>query len=104
MSTTRILSLTLKRKYFDAILRGEKQIEYRKIKPYWVTRLWNKHYDLIRFTNGYSKDSEWFEIMCNGITIMNIKDWESNEGNPVAVIARALGTIVNRGNIKAKAL
>lgn len=37
----RILNLTLKKKWFDMILSGEKKEEYREIKLYWVTRLIN---------------------------------------------------------------
>lgn len=35
----RILHLTLKKKWFDMILSGEKKEEYRKITPYWTQRL-----------------------------------------------------------------
>ena len=34
-----ILHLTLKKKWFDMILSGEKTEEYREIKPYWIKRL-----------------------------------------------------------------
>lgn len=33
------LQLTLKKKWYDMILSGEKKEEYREIKPYWGTRL-----------------------------------------------------------------
>jgi hypothetical protein len=33
------LRLTLKKKWFDMILSGEKKEEYREIKEYWVRRL-----------------------------------------------------------------
>lgn len=33
------LHLTLKRRWFDMIESGEKRIEYREIKPYWINRL-----------------------------------------------------------------
>ena len=35
------LKLTLTRKWFDMILRGEKKEEYREIKPYWEQRLYH---------------------------------------------------------------
>lgn len=37
--TERILYLTLKKRWFDMILYGEKKEEYREIKPYWINRL-----------------------------------------------------------------
>lgn len=33
------LQLTLKKKWYDMILSGEKTEEYRDLKPYWATRL-----------------------------------------------------------------
>ena len=33
------LHLTMKRRWFDMIESGEKLIEYREIKPYWINRL-----------------------------------------------------------------
>ena len=53
----KILHLNLYRKYFDAILKGEKTIEYRDITPYWSRRLEGRHYDVIQFRNGYRKDA-----------------------------------------------
>ncbi len=41
----KILKLTLKKKWFDLILSGDKKEEYREIKPYWVRRLF-QHYEI----------------------------------------------------------
>ena len=41
----RTLKLTVKRKWFDKILSGEKIEEYREIKPYWVNRLMTWYYE-----------------------------------------------------------
>ena len=59
------LKLTLKKKWFDMILCGEKKEEYREYKPYWITRLMNlgpegvfmsyKNFDYVEFTNGYGR-------------------------------------------------
>jgi len=62
MSNPKILHLTIKKKWFDLILSGEKKEEYREIKDYWTTRLVGKKYDLIRFKNGYAKDAPSFDI------------------------------------------
>lgn len=61
------LQLTLKKKWFDMILSGEKKEEYRDIKPYWIARmhfdLWNtKPFDAVKFTNGYGKNAPTFTI------------------------------------------
>lgn len=87
----KILHLTLKKMWFDLIKSGVKTEEYREIKPYWAMRLCNKtmfdihdgkviiyrsliiktlkHFDTIRFTNGYGKNAPSFDIECLGISI-----------------------------------
>lgn len=39
MENTKTLHITLKKKWFDMILSGEKKEEYREIKEYWINRL-----------------------------------------------------------------
>ena len=64
-----MLTLPIKKKWFDMILSGEKREEYRENKPYYTTRfrhLWQGSligYSAerqIRFRNGYAKDSPAF--------------------------------------------
>lgn len=91
---TKILHLTLKKKWFDLIASGEKKEEYREIKAYWVKRLldnfnWDetknpiklnrgsysvKPFNIIQFKNGYSKDAPTIKLEFVGIVI--------DEGNP----------------------
>lgn len=73
-----MLTLPIKKKWFDMILSGEKQEEYREIKPYYDSRFYhikatptekketdsiaefNIHIETIKeviFRNGYSKNS-----------------------------------------------
>ena len=42
MSEKKVLSLVLEKKWFKKIVSGEKTEEYRKIKPYWASRLVNQ--------------------------------------------------------------
>ncbi|MBA7650328.1 hypothetical protein ES703_58131 [subsurface metagenome] len=55
----KILYLTVHRKWYDLILTGQKAVEYRECKPYWIKRLFNefpskpKVFDEIHFRNGY---------------------------------------------------
>lgn len=62
-----MLTLPIKRKWFNLILSGEKTEEYRERKPYYTARfrtLW-EHAGIdgvqdprqVRFRNGYSNDS-----------------------------------------------
>ena len=63
-----MLTLPIKKKWFDMILSGEKKEEYREVKPYYITRFRNvwgypepwKEIHTIRFRNGYSKNSPSF--------------------------------------------
>ena len=68
-SKATVLHLTLKKQWFDLIKSGEKKEEYRAIKPYWDSRLSNRHYDLVKFRNGYGKDAPWLLLECRGICI-----------------------------------
>lgn len=94
-----VLHLTLKKKWFDMILSGEKKEEYREIKEYWLKRLCfdiqaeypydietillslsevNKRNDLsfkfknyshVMFKNGYDRTSPYMLIELNKISI-----------------------------------
>jgi len=55
-----ILHLSIKKEPFEVMVTGEKDIEVRKISTWIDSRLFNKngskkHYDLVKFTNGYGK-------------------------------------------------
>lgn len=69
-----VLHLTLKKKWFDMILSGEKKEEYREMKPYWHKRLSNKRFDVIQFRNGYSKVARTMTVevkeICTGLGIL----------------------------------
>lgn len=61
------LKLTLHRQWFDDIASGSKKIEYREIKPYWITRLEGKTFDEVHFRNGYNTNAPFMRIECLGI-------------------------------------
>ena len=65
----KVLHLNLYRKYFDQILNKEKVIEYRNITPYWSKRLEGRHYDVIKFRNGYRKDAPEMVVEYKGMYI-----------------------------------
>lgn len=80
-----MLTLPIKKKWFNMIISGEKTEEYREIKPYYDTRFINlmglpkgelpdvkfllrkvetrKRFDIM-FRNGYSKDSPYIICEC----------------------------------------
>lgn len=90
----KVLTLTISKQWFDMIVSGEKNEEYREIKKYWVSRLVNQHaesgdvlfdefggycrvigkleyktYTHVIFINGYRKDSPRIEKKIESITI-----------------------------------
>ena len=68
----RILKMTIKREFFDAIRSGSKKKEYRDYSPYWKSRLTNmdktgkmldmRGYDIVRFRNGYNPNSPVMDV------------------------------------------
>ena len=67
----KVLHLNLYHKYFDQILKGEKTTEYREVTPYWSKRLEGRHYDVIKFKNGYRKDAPEMLVEFKGVGIVN---------------------------------
>lgn len=60
-----LLTLPIKRKWFDMIVSGEKKEEYRDIKPYYTSRFpstFDSFY--VMFRNGYSKNSPSCIALC----------------------------------------
>lgn len=114
------LHLTLKKKWFDLILSGEKKEEYREIKDYWAKRLVEpmfhrmetyltpdfydeemnpycfKKFDAIQFTNGYSATSPSFIIECKSIKFGKGKSEWGAPDEQVFIIS--LGKILERKN------
>ena len=78
----RVLHLTLKKKWFDMILAGEKKEEYRELKKYWHRRficsvmskedediISYKEFDYVIFKNGYQKNSPTASFKFEGIAV-----------------------------------
>lgn len=115
MTTTqsKTLHLTLKKKWFDMILSGEKKEEYREIKTYWAKRFlitirqdgtlpksnYIFKYDTVTFKNGYASNAPEMVIEINGYKVDegNV-DWGAEPGVKYFVIP--LGKILSTKNIK----
>lgn len=76
--------LTIKKKWFDMILSGEKTEEYRAIKPYYTARfrkLWGGSLvggdaeREITFQNGYKSDAPSFTAVCTIRKGYGKKEW-----------------------------
>ena len=73
----KILHLTLKKKWFNLIVSGEKTVEYREFKPYWEKRLLDafgniKKFEEIYFKNGYARDAPFMRVELGTIQIMPV--------------------------------
>lgn len=62
----RVLRLTLKKRWFDMIASGEKREEYRAPSQWIKSRLVGKAYDLVEFSNGYSKSDPKMTVEYQG--------------------------------------
>lgn len=115
------LHLTLKKRWFDMILRGEKKEEYREIKKYWAIRLcgtsqyngndkgllpddkstyWNGFYPInfrpyseVVFKNGYGKNSPSCTVELKSIEIGMTKSEWCDEGEIKAFVLK-LGNVI----------
>jgi len=108
----RVLRLTLKKKWFDMIISGEKKEEYREIKQYWIKRLTNqnpdgtvngksfyKDYNFVEFINGYGKDAPKMIVRLEVIEMgRGLEKWGAEEGYDYFKIK--LGEITDTKNTK----
>lgn len=91
-----MLTLTIKRKWFNMILSGEKKEEYRDIKDYYKSRFskvlgmnpnWLTDFALqkssqfeVKFNNGYSKDCPAFIADCSLSVGEGKEEWGAEKG------------------------
>ena len=91
-----LLTLNLKKEWYDMIESGEKKEEYRELKSYWFKRLTEehgeasefveiKHFDKVKFVYGYTKRSMIFKIDDITISTGNV-EWGAEEGKKYFVI------------------
>jgi hypothetical protein len=83
MKEKKILFLTVTKKWFDKIVNGEKDCDFREIKPYWISRLMKKEffnsknssaeifreYDFVVIRNGYAKTAPTIKKTWAGTSI-----------------------------------
>lgn len=53
------------------MVTGEKQVEYRSPSNWIFSRLRGKHYDYVKFVNGYGKDKPYFIAKYIGYEVEN---------------------------------
>ena len=89
-----ILTLPLKRRYFDQIKSGTKKEEYRNANDYWTKRVKGKRFDVIEFKLGYPERGDlkrimWFRF--GGITFTNALWINGEEVHSGATIVISIG-------------
>ena len=62
----KILHLTLKKPQFKVTITGEKTSEFRRPSQWIKSRLIDKKYDFVKFTNGYGSNKPSFLCKCLG--------------------------------------
>lgn len=98
----KILHLTLKSRWFDLIATGQKQVEFRELKPYWITRLYEKggvtprKFDEIHFKNGPGPTVPFMRVKFKGLHVARKKDCKPRYGEdlPEHVIVIQLGKVL----------
>jgi hypothetical protein len=76
-----MLTLPIKRKWFDMIASGEKEEEYREIKPYYDSRFQRLGEPFVmRFRAGYSKTSPLMECRVIANIRTGIEAWGAVPG------------------------
>lgn len=94
-----MLILPIKKKWYDMILSGKKEEEYREIKPYWTKRL-NKIFDFapwdgypigtdyhkIMFRNGYGKNAPSFIAECTLDVGTGKEEWGAEKNKQYFVL------------------
>ena len=88
-----MLTLPIKKKWFDMILYGKKKEEYREIKPYYNSRFakalgisqdiilpYGTDKRKIKFRNGYGKDKPEFVARCTLDIKTGREEWGAEPG------------------------
>lgn len=107
-----VLRLSLKKKWFEMILSGEKKEEYREVKRFWICRLLSnleyltdleevnnigpdfKRFDFVEFKNGYGNSAPTAIVECKGIRIGKARpEWSESFADDCFIIS--LGNVVS---------
>ena len=90
-SENKTLNLTLTKNSFEIMITGEKNIEYRKVSEWILSRL-NKNYNDVKFINGYGKKRPFF--------IAKFIKWDFAEKDEVISYSNGQKVYVDTGTIR----
>jgi hypothetical protein len=109
LKSSKVLFLNLKEEPFEVMVTGEKDEEYRDIKPWSDQRLLNKdrsfrQYDYVKFVQAYKADNPFFYCKFKGTKIVSNVHKKYSNGFEVHFdderYAIMLGEIILTGNLK----
>ena len=103
------LKTSLKKELFDAVLTGEKTVDYRDCSPYWKARLMEKgdndqyaafrEYDTVLIRNGNGVDARLVEVAFEGTRIYEYSEApEEGEDEDIYYFAISLGKVLRVEN------
>lgn len=103
----KVLTLTLHKKAFDVMVTGEKVMEFRKPSKWIKSRLYNKdgspkHYDVVKFINGYGKDKPQFCVEFLGVENRFSMNETFRYSNGLTVTVEHTDIIINLGKVGIK--
>jgi ASC-1-like (ASCH) protein len=106
MSDRLILSLTLKKHWFDLILSGQKTVEYREVKQHWNQRMLRDgliiKFTSVIFINGYGAHRPFIELPVNNVSIIKSSIHQPHNGEHLTAASYyliSLGRMMRSGNI-----
>lgn len=85
-----MLTLPIKRKWFDMIVSGEKKEEYREIKPYWTSRILRYGYAglnfWVRIKSGCQKDAPYADLLVKKTVGFGRPEWGAPADRKVYIL------------------
>jgi len=102
---SKILYITLHRKWFDLVASGEKTVEFRQATPYWRARLLDergnvKRFDEIHARNGYRSTDPLVVVQHLGGIVTDASACDPRHGEELdgMTICLALGSVLRLEN------
>lgn len=94
----RVLTLVVTEEWFDKIFEGNKPLDYRRMTPFWKSRIAGREYDFVEVINGYGKARPRMTFDWRGCSIVSgtYSDLKINE----SVYAIDLSSFVEYDNIE----
>lgn len=74
----KILRLPVNVNWYNLLISGEIDWDYREITPYWIDRLENKQYDVVEFYHRFKKEIKPIQFKFNWIRKGKITSYDKD--------------------------